>query len=111
MIALPMIIVSYSEVEKKGNHLTILDGIIGQVLARQGFDKIFGSHEFGQAIHEEIKNLDSDEKQAIIEWHGDSLTFEMDMKWNPIVRRMWELTPNFMKEPIALPWWDGGFGE
>jgi hypothetical protein len=37
MIDLPMVIVSYPEVEKRGKGLTILDGIIGQVLARQGF--------------------------------------------------------------------------
>jgi hypothetical protein len=52
--------------------------------------------------------LDSEEQQAIIDWHGDSLSVEMDMKWNPIAWRAWEMSYDLMQ--IALLSWGGGYG-
>lgn len=103
LMKMPFVIVSYPEIEKTEHHVTILDGIIGQVLSSQEFDRVFQSYEFGLTLYEEIKDLPPIEQRSIIEYRGTELETNSEWKYNPIVRGIWEMSYK-LGDIVSLMW-------
>lgn len=115
MAKIPMIIVSYPEVEKGERDLTILDGIIGQVLAKRGFEHIF--HQKLEEKEEELERLvtfDPIERQALVEWCGaqaeSERESESDWDYNSLVRKNIEMEWDSLRG-IASIIHGGGYGD
>lgn len=83
-VNLPLVVISYPEVEKLVDDYTILDGIVGNVLADKEFGKSFDK-DLEQLFHE-IQNVeDAEERQSIIDDYGIAKEVQAEMENNPII--------------------------
>lgn len=105
----PFCIVSFPELEKYADQFTIVDGIIGQVLANKEFDRRFD--EDIHLLEQELADIDDPiERQAYVEYYGDERWF--DSKWNnnPILRKGWRLINKLWSEEKLVKAWGTSIG-
>ena len=88
-VGYPFFIVSYDEKNcLKGESLTIVDGIIGCVLAKKHF--LNRIQELGDEHSDEIKSLAPHEEYEFVQDLVLSAEVEADLEWNPIVQKAYE---------------------
>lgn len=110
LMKMPFVIVSYPEIEKTERHVTILDGIIGQVLADRAF-----MQEFQKQIaenHEEFLSMPPIDRQSYFDWIECDATVATDMKYNPILRGVYEMSTDLSLNKIGFSLvWHSGYHE
>lgn len=110
LMKMPFVIVSYPEIEKTERHVTILDGIIGQVLADRAF-----MQEFQKQIaenHEEFLSMPPIDRQSYFDWIECDVTVATDMKYNPILRGVYEMSTHLSLNKIGFNLvWHSGYHE
>ena len=96
-------IVSYRETENldPNLHLTIVDGIIGKILARNNLNKIL--QERGEELNRMIEDLSPFiEKEVIIDDWFIEREIETEAEYNPIFRKELELEEELHKNGVII---------
>jgi len=100
----PFYIVSYDEDQKyyisEKNYLTVLDGIIGQTISRIHFEEKI--KEYQQAYRFTIDSLKGPEQQNFIQDMVTSAEVELEMTFDPIVKRASAIETALNRKNIIL---------
>jgi hypothetical protein len=86
--------------------LTILDGIIGEILAKKVIETRFRegfSPNENNLTTEEFDSMSSEERGAEIEWWVTNIETDAGFEHNPIVKKRWDLW-----EELGRPLWTSG---
>ena len=101
----PFFVVSYEESRPLGPdlHLTIVDGIVGQVLANREFPQLV--HELGEEYRDSIDELPPDERDEFIQDYVIiGAEVEAALKWDPIAREAAKYKGAVVRQRIAQGW-------
>jgi hypothetical protein len=82
----PLLVVSYHEKNpiSQDIHLTIVDGAIGQVLAKRAFHRLVNEHF--SAVEHTLAGMSSDEAQEYVQDMVLGLEVDADLEWNPLAK-------------------------
>lgn len=101
----PFFIVSYDEKNLlRDENLTIVDGIIGSVLAKKHFLKRI--YEMYNESKDEIQNMMPWEEQEFVQDLVLQAEVEADMTWNPIVKKASEYDMQIKYKSMSIKWLD-----
>ncbi|MBY3618566.1 hypothetical protein HGO21_03290 [Acinetobacter sp. CUI P1] len=98
-VNLPLVVISYPEVEKLVDDYTILDGIVGNILADKAFDKAFDKDL--EKLLKRIQNIeDAEERQSIIDNYGIEKETRAQIENNPVIAEGIKLEYELKKEGV-----------
>lgn len=100
----PFYIISYDERKyiSENIHLTVLDGIIGQTIAKMGFQNKI--NEYLERSSKEVSTMSKYEKDEFIQDMVISAEVELELSWDPIARKAAKLNHILIANGIISSW-------
>ncbi len=101
----PLVIVSYEEISciSQVEQMTVLDGIIGQILSRLWLSSAAGRVDF-EKRKEWADKLPSPGREKAMEFIGIDTEFMTQIQWNPVFKKAAELLEEVVTKGLCTSW-------
>lgn len=94
-LGIPIVVISYPEIQKYNSSFSILDGIIGTVMADRDFER---RYYYDRLLDEKLHGItDIEERRHIVEAHGIQLEIESKVKYIPFYSEAISLEKKLME--------------
>lgn len=101
----PLVVVSYDELKQISaqEQITVLDGIIGQILSRLWFASP-GGRKTASGLIQFAETLASPGREEALEFIGIDTEFITQIQWNPVFKRAAELLEEAVQKGLCQRW-------